>query len=164
MNKKIILIGSAIVLSGIILFLILSNNTINATEIIESKDKYAAATTGLNLRLGPDKSSKLISVIPFGTKVTIEKSEGDEIKPGELFFEINTDKTTMQVEATLDGIVLKIMIAEGDTVPVFTPIAVVGKAGESAESALAALPISLPDRGYRYSKTPCQNPGLEAAI
>jgi len=79
MNKKIILISSAIVLSGIILFLILSNNTINATEIIESKDKYAAATTGLNLRLGPDKSSKLISVIPFGTKVTIEKSEGDEI-------------------------------------------------------------------------------------
>ena len=80
MKKKIILISSISIfaLSGIIMLLILSNSAINA-ETVASKDKYVSATTGLNLRLGPDKSSKLISVIPFGTKVTVEKSEDKEI-------------------------------------------------------------------------------------
>ena len=71
-----------------------------------------------------------------GQLVKWHKSEGDSITKGELFFEINTDKTNMPVEATLDGVVLKIMLEEGETAPVFTPIAVVGQAGEDYAAAL----------------------------
>jgi len=82
MNKKIILISSisiaAIAAAGLILFLVLLNTT-SEEEIILSGDKYIAAKSGLNLRSGPDKSSKVVTLIPFGSKVTIEKSEGDEI-------------------------------------------------------------------------------------
>jgi uncharacterized protein YraI len=68
--KKIILLICLISLS------FLSTNT---AEIAESKDKFVAAKSGLNLRSEPGKSSKVISTIPFGSKVTIEKSKGDEI-------------------------------------------------------------------------------------
>ena len=65
------------------------------------------------------------------------KQVGEPVAKGEVLFEINTDKTTMPVEATQDGVLLKIMLAEGEFAPVFTPIAVVGLAGEDPEAALA---------------------------
>ena len=74
-----------------------------------------------------------------GQLVKWHVAEGGTVTKGQVLFEINTDKTTMPVEATQDGILLKILLAEGQTVPVFTPIAVVGQAGESADAALAAF-------------------------
>lgn len=73
-----------------------------------------------------------------GELVEWHKHEGDTVKKGELLFEINTDKTTMPVEATADGTVLKLLIEEGEIVDVFTPIAVIGEPGEDVEAALAA--------------------------
>ena len=80
MRKKIILISciGAFVLVCFIAFWVISEN-ITPEEIIETGDKYVAAKSGLNLRAGPDKSSKVIITIPFGAKVTIEKTEGDKI-------------------------------------------------------------------------------------
>ena len=66
------------------------------------------------------------------------KNVGDAVKKGEVLFEMNTDKTTMPVEATTDGVLLKTMLEEGDYADVFTPIAVVGQAGEDPDAALAA--------------------------
>ena len=66
------------------------------------------------------------------------KAVGEEVKKGEVLFEINTDKTTMPVEATGDGVLLKTMLRENEYADVFTPIAVVGAAGEDADAALAA--------------------------
>ncbi|MCD8138453.1 MAG: 2-oxo acid dehydrogenase subunit E2 [Planctomycetaceae bacterium] len=63
---------------------------------------------------------------------------GDAIRKGEVFFEIETDETVMPVEATADGVVLKLVLEEGAYAAVFTPIAVVGQPGEDADVALAA--------------------------
>ena len=73
-----------------------------------------------------------------GQLVKWHKAPGDTISAGEIFFEINTDKTTMPVESPLDGTVLKILLEEGEYAAVFTPIAVVGKPGEDADAALRA--------------------------
>ena len=73
-----------------------------------------------------------------GQLVKWHKSVGDAVKKGEVLFEINTDKTTVPVEATADGTVLKIMLDEGQYADVFTPIAVVGDPGEDPDAALAA--------------------------
>ena len=72
-----------------------------------------------------------------GQLVRWHKTVGETVKVGELFFEINTDKVTMPVEATIEGVVLKILLEEGETAAVFTPIAVVGEPGEDADAALA---------------------------
>ncbi|MFP3156270.1 dihydrolipoyl dehydrogenase [Lachnospiraceae bacterium ZAX-1] len=72
-----------------------------------------------------------------GELVKWHKSVGDTVRKGEVLFEINTDKTTMPVEATADGIVLKILLNEGNAADVFTPIAVIGEAGEDADAILS---------------------------
>jgi pyruvate dehydrogenase E2 component (dihydrolipoamide acetyltransferase) len=58
------------------------------------------------------------------------KEEGEQIKPGELFAEVETDKATMDWEAYDEGTLLKKLIADGATVPVGSPIAILGKPGE----------------------------------
>lgn len=71
-----------------------------------------------------------------GQLVRWHKNVGDQVKKGEVLFEINTDKTTMPVESTGDGILLKTMLEENEFAEVFTPIAVVGQSGEDADMVL----------------------------
>jgi pyruvate dehydrogenase E2 component (dihydrolipoamide acetyltransferase) len=73
-----------------------------------------------------------------GQLVKWHKAVGDKVTKGEVLFEINTDKTTMPVEATSDGTLLVILLEEGAYANVFTPIGVVGAPGEDYAAALAA--------------------------
>jgi pyruvate dehydrogenase E1 component beta subunit len=60
--------------------------------------------------------------------------EGDTVKSGQIMAEIETDKATMEFEAVDEGIVGKILIAEGTAnVKVNTPICVLVEEGESAD-------------------------------
>jgi pyruvate dehydrogenase E2 component (dihydrolipoamide acetyltransferase) len=64
---------------------------------------------------------------------------GDAVKSGDVIAEIETDKATMEVEAVDEGIVAKLVIAEGATdVPVNTLIAILAEEGEDAAAAIAA--------------------------
>ena len=54
-----------------------------------------------------------------GQLVKWHKQVGETVKKGEVLFEINTDKTTMPVEATEDGTLLKIILEEGAFAEVF---------------------------------------------
>lgn len=65
------------------------------------------------------------------------KKEGDTVSNGEPFFDVQTDKSIITVEASCSGTLLKIALEPGVTVPVLTPVAVVGEPGEDAEAALA---------------------------
>ena len=71
-----------------------------------------------------------------GKLVKWHKSEGDSVSSGEVLFEIHTDKTTMEVEAVADGIVLSLLVEEGEEMPVFTPIAIIGESGENPDEIL----------------------------
>lgn len=67
--------------------------------------------------------------------------EGDTVSSGDIMAEIETDKATMEFEAVDEGIVGKILIAEGtEGVKVNTPIAVLVEEGEDASAILAAAP------------------------
>ena len=64
---------------------------------------------------------------------------GDVVKSGQILAEIETDKATMEFEATDEGIVGSLLVAEGTAgVKVNTPIAVMVEAGESADAAPVA--------------------------
>jgi pyruvate dehydrogenase E2 component (dihydrolipoamide acetyltransferase) len=64
--------------------------------------------------------------------------EGDAVKSGQILAEIETDKATMEFEAVDEGIVGKLLIAEGTAgVKVNTPIAVLLEDGEDASAAVA---------------------------
>ena len=68
--------------------------------------------------------------------------EGDEVKSGDLIAEIETDKATMEFEAVEEGIIGKILVAEGtEGVKVKTPICTISEEGEdmSSESAIVGI-------------------------
>ncbi len=71
------------------------------------------------------------------------KGEGDKIKSGDIIAEIETDKATMEVEATDEGTLGKILIPEGTAdVAVNTPIAVILSDGEDASALKGAATAS----------------------
>ena len=81
-----------------------------------------------------------------GTLAKWLKKEGDTVTAGDIIAEIETDKATMEFEAVDEGILGKILIAEGTQgVKVNTPIAVMIEEGESADAVAApaaAAPVS----------------------
>jgi len=85
---------------------------------------------------------KMPALSPTMEEGTLAKwlvKEGDTVKSGDLLAEIETDKATMEFEAVDEGVIGKIMIAEGtDNVKVGTVIAVMAGEGEDASSATAA--------------------------
>lgn len=71
--------------------------------------------------------------------------EGDVVKSGQIIAEIETDKATMELEAVDEGIIGRILIAEGTVgVKVNTAIAVLVEEGESADAAPAKAKATAP--------------------
>ena len=61
--------------------------------------------------------------------------EGDSVASGDVIAEIETDKATMEVEAVDEGVVGKILVADGsEGVAVNTPIAMLLEEGEDASA------------------------------
>lgn len=73
-----------------------------------------------------------------GRVVGWHKQVGDKVAKGEAFFDVHTDKSVVTMDATDDGVLLKIVAELNAELPVFTPIAVVGEAGEDPDAALKA--------------------------
>jgi pyruvate dehydrogenase E2 component (dihydrolipoamide acetyltransferase) len=68
-------------------------------------------------------------------------AEGQQVKPGDIIAEIETDKATMEVEAVDEGKVSKLLVAEGtEGVKVNTPIATLLLEGETGGDAAAKQP------------------------
>lgn len=62
-----------------------------------------------------------------------KKAEGDAVAPGDVLAEIETDKATMEVEATDEGTLARILVPAGsEGVPVNTAIATILEVGEDA--------------------------------
>ncbi len=73
-----------------------------------------------------------------GTLTKWLKAEGDNIRAGDVIAEIETDKATMEVEAVDEGVLGKILVADGtEGVKVNAPIAVLVNAGETVPAGAA---------------------------
>ena len=73
---------------------------------------------------------KLSDTMTEGTLVSWKKKIGDEVAAGEVLAEIETDKATMEWEATDDGVLKEIFVQEGGKVNVGEPIAFIRGEGE----------------------------------
>jgi len=70
-----------------------------------------------------------------GNIVRWAKKEGDQVKQGEVLLEIETDKAVVEVEAQQEGVLGRILVAEGTNgVKVDTPIALLAGAGEDLKT------------------------------
>jgi pyruvate dehydrogenase E2 component (dihydrolipoamide acetyltransferase) len=72
-----------------------------------------------------------------GTIVRWLKSEGQPVSKGEPLYELDTDKVTQEVEAEADGVLLKIVLSEGEA-DVGTTVGVIGSEGEDVSELVAS--------------------------
>ena len=69
-----------------------------------------------------------------GTVLEWKKAVGDTVEQDETLLEISTDKVDSEVPSPEAGTLLEILVPEGDTVDVGTPIAIIGAAGATADA------------------------------
>jgi pyruvate dehydrogenase E2 component (dihydrolipoyllysine-residue acetyltransferase) len=88
------------------------------------------------------------------------KSAGDAVKPGENLFEIETDKTSMEVPATSAGTLTDIRFQVGETAKVGAVVAVIAGDGDAAQpqAKVTGAPKSAPQTPLAPAKTGIQSP------
>ena len=74
--------------------------------------------------------NKMTDTMDEGVLVKWNIKVGDTVKPGDLIADVETDKATMELENFEKGTILKLLVEEGTTLPVNTPIAIIGEKGE----------------------------------
>ena len=82
---------------------------------------------------------KLSPTMEEGTLVAWTKEEGDEVDVDDLLAEVETDKATMEFRSFDRGVLLKILVQEGETLEPNVPVAIIGKAGEDISDLLAQV-------------------------
>jgi pyruvate dehydrogenase E2 component (dihydrolipoamide acetyltransferase) len=96
---------------------------------------------------------QLGETVTEGTILRWAKQVGDTISADEVLVEISTDKVDTEVPSPASGVVLEILVAEGDTVAVGTALALIGEA--SGASAPAPAPSDpQPHRGKTRLRRP----------
>src|SRR3954452_15262941 len=78
---------------------------------------------------------RLSDTMEQGTIARWLKAEGDAVSEGDVLAEIETDKATMELNSYADGVLLKILVGDGESAALGAPIAIVGEEGESVDGA-----------------------------
>jgi pyruvate dehydrogenase E2 component (dihydrolipoamide acetyltransferase) len=95
------------------------------------------------------------------------KAEGDAVRKGDILAEIETDKATMELEAYDDGVLERQLVANGATVEVGKPIAVIGSGTDRSTGAAESTPTAepsappappTPERAAAPAETPPERP------
>jgi pyruvate dehydrogenase E2 component (dihydrolipoamide acetyltransferase) len=76
---------------------------------------------------------RLSDTMEQGTIARWLKQEGDQVTEGDVLAEIETDKATMELNSYADGVLLKILVGDGESAALGAPIAIVGEEGESVD-------------------------------
>lgn len=99
---------------------------------------------------------KMGDAMEEGTLLKWLKNPGDEISEGDPIAEIETDKVTLEIEASEAGFLTNTLVAEGDTVPIGTAVATIGgedEVGQGAETS-AETPDDAPDDAGEETSSP----------
>ena len=81
---------------------------------------------------------RLSDTMERGTVARWLKAVGDTVAAGDVVAEIETDKATMEYQSDLDGVLLQILVGDGESADLGAVIALVGEAGEEVPGASAA--------------------------
>ena len=107
---------------------------------------------------------QLGETVTEGTITRWFKKVGEAVAADEPLFEVSTDKVDTEVPSPIAGVLTEIRVAEGDTVPVGTVIAVVGdSAGAPAPAPAAPAPAAAPTPPPAPAPAPVAAPPAPAA-
>ena len=115
--------------------------------VMEEAPKVSAPAPAVQAAPAPTISGNLVEVVmpkmgeslQEGTVTKWLKKVGQEIERDEMILEISTDKVDTEVPAPVGGILAEIMVKEGETVEVGTPIAKISTGGSATTQATAQV-------------------------
>ena len=81
------------------------------------------------------------------------KNVGDAIKTGDTIAEVATDKLTNEIQAERDGVLLRIVAREGDSVPVKGVIGYIGASGETISDSIGTEQAEIVTSTYESKKS-----------
>lgn len=107
---------------------------------------------------------KMSDTMTEGVIVSWLKQVGDDIKPGDILAEVETDKATMELENYVKGTLLHIGIPAGGSVPVDALIAIVGQKGDDITALLsgASAPTAPAAKAEEVKTETVSTPVLQA--
>ncbi len=113
---------------------------------------------------------KLSDTMREGTISAWLVAEGDEVKPGQVLVEIETDKAVQEWEAEEGGVLRKILVPAGESAPVGAPIAIIADPDEDIDDILAQVGSAAPGSarmeaaasGQAATPPPSDVPGAQA--
>jgi pyruvate dehydrogenase E2 component (dihydrolipoamide acetyltransferase) len=85
---------------------------------------------------------KLGETVTEGTVGSWKKQVGDRVDFDDPLFEVSTDKVDSEIPSPYDGVLLEILVPEGETVPVGSVLARIGEPGASGGAPAAGAPLS----------------------
>jgi 2-oxoglutarate dehydrogenase E2 component (dihydrolipoamide succinyltransferase) len=105
---------------------------------------------------------QLGETVTEGTILRWAKQVGDTVAEDEVLVEISTDKVDTEVPSPAAGTILEILVAEGDTVSVGTPLVVIGAEGEEATTADDAGEEAAAEEEPAQEETPAEEASAPA--
>src|SRR3954451_25131116 len=99
---------------------------------------------------------KMGDAMEEGTLLRWLKQVGDDVAVGDPLAEIETDKVSLEIEATEAGVLSKTYVDEGATVPIGTPIAAIGE--ETADVAASTQPAEATEEPAAAEPAPAAEP------
>ncbi|WP_430411927.1 pyruvate dehydrogenase complex dihydrolipoamide acetyltransferase [Kordia sp.] len=111
-----------------------------STEASEVKASEASTSEKVEMPEGAIVVTmpRLSDTMEEGTVATWLKKVGDNVEEGDILAEIETDKATMEFESFNEGTLLYIGVQEGESAPVDSILAVIGKEGTDVDTVLKA--------------------------
>ena len=85
---------------------------------------------------------KLGETVTEGVVGSWLKQVGDAVAFDDPLFEVSTDKVDSEIPSPYDGVILEILVASGETVPVGTPLVRIGEPGSTPGSPAPAAPVT----------------------
>jgi pyruvate dehydrogenase E2 component (dihydrolipoamide acetyltransferase) len=98
-----------------------------------------------------------------GRLVAWKRKEGDPVRSGETLAEVETDKAVMELVARGDGVLRRIILAEGATVPVGALVAVIGAPDEDISALLGSAPAGAAATAATPPAAPAGRPSAPSA-
>lgn len=106
---------------------------------------------------------KLGLTMTEGEIETWHKKEGDEVKKGEILFDVTTDKLTNEVEAKESGVLRKILVEEGESANCLAPVAIIAGRDEDISNLLGECKEKTGNKS-EIEQSSGENKNSEAAV
>jgi pyruvate/2-oxoglutarate dehydrogenase complex dihydrolipoamide acyltransferase (E2) component len=78
------------------------------------------------------------------------KKEGDDVREGEALYIVETDKASVEVTSSATGVLLKILVQQGEAMEVGGTVAIIGERGEDVSALLGPAPSPMPKKEEKH--------------